>query len=314
MEFDRDVAVVGGGVAGPAAGVFAARADLDTLVLDRGTSSIRQCAHLGNYLGFPGGIRPDRFCDLAHAHLRECGATVRERHVEAVRRIGGPTALVDDERADNEPPDDEPPDGEPAGFRVETDDGALTARRVVAATKYDAAYLAPLDDGDLLVGDAPGEADGSADAGRDVDPDAVDADGRTAIPGLYVAGPLGGTPDQALISAGHGARVGRALAIDVLEDRGHWPAAAELYHDWRTPTEAYEEGWAERFRERFVSEAPADVDPDRARRVAGEIVERERDHSLTGAAVERRRERGWRALLAEVPDDAIRAYVEAEMG
>jgi len=299
MKLDRDVAVVGGGLAGPAAGVFAARADLDTLVFDRGTSSIRQCAHLGNYLGFPGGIPPDRFCDLAHAHLRECGATVRERHVEAVRRIEAPT---------------ESPDEASTGFRVETDDGVVTARRVVAATKYDAAYLVPLDGGDLLVADgAAGERDEGADTGHDVDPDAVDADGRTPVPGLYVAGPLGGIPDQALVSAGHGARVGRALAIDALEAAGHWPEAAELYHDWRTPADVYEDGWAERFRERFVADAPADVAPERAERVADGIVERERDHSLSPDEIERRRERGWRALLEAVPDDAIRAYAEREL-
>ena len=52
----RDVAVVGGGPAGSSAAVFTARYGLDTVVFDRGPSSIGRCAHLGNYLGCPAGI------------------------------------------------------------------------------------------------------------------------------------------------------------------------------------------------------------------------------------------------------------------
>ena len=51
-----DVVVIGGGPAGCAAGIFTARYGLDTVLFDRGRSSIQRCAHLENYLGFPAGI------------------------------------------------------------------------------------------------------------------------------------------------------------------------------------------------------------------------------------------------------------------
>ncbi|MFC6726873.1 FAD-dependent oxidoreductase, partial [Halobium palmae] len=95
--FDRDVVVVGGGPAGCSAGVFTARYGLDTLVFDRGNSSLRQCAHLENYLGFPGGIDVETFYALAHDHAEEAGCTIVADMVERVRR---PDAVDDPEGGD----------------------------------------------------------------------------------------------------------------------------------------------------------------------------------------------------------------------
>ena len=55
----HDVVIVGGGPAGCSAGVFCAREGLDTVMFDRGRSSIQRCAHLENFLGFPKGIDID---------------------------------------------------------------------------------------------------------------------------------------------------------------------------------------------------------------------------------------------------------------
>ncbi len=52
-DFEYDVAIVGGGPTGCSAGVFTARYGLDTVLFDRGRSSIASCAHLENYLGSP---------------------------------------------------------------------------------------------------------------------------------------------------------------------------------------------------------------------------------------------------------------------
>lgn len=52
-DFDYDVVIVGGGPAGCSAGVFTGRYGLDTVIFDRGRSSLRRCAYLENYLGFP---------------------------------------------------------------------------------------------------------------------------------------------------------------------------------------------------------------------------------------------------------------------
>lgn len=51
-DSEFDVVIVGGGPAGCSAGVFCAREGLDTVIFDRGRSSLQRCAHLENYLGF----------------------------------------------------------------------------------------------------------------------------------------------------------------------------------------------------------------------------------------------------------------------
>jgi hypothetical protein len=112
----HDVVVAGGGAAGLSAALFVARAGLDTVVLDGGKSAIRQCAHLENYLGFPGGVAPETFLELGRTQVREEGVAVRDERVVDVT----PTE---------------------AGFRVETTDGETTATRVVAASAYDGAFL-----------------------------------------------------------------------------------------------------------------------------------------------------------------------------
>jgi len=90
------VAVVGGGPAGCSAAVFAARFGLDVAVFDRGPSSLARCAHLGNYLGFPGGIDVETFTELMHAYVEACGGAVRSRTIESVRSIAssGPTSTT----------------------------------------------------------------------------------------------------------------------------------------------------------------------------------------------------------------------------
>ena len=55
---DHDVVVAGGGASGLATAVFTARYGLDTAVFDGGKAAITQCAHVENYLGFPGGLTP----------------------------------------------------------------------------------------------------------------------------------------------------------------------------------------------------------------------------------------------------------------
>jgi len=75
--FDHDVVVVGGGPAGCAAGVFTARYGLDTMIFDRGRSSIQRCAYLENYLGFPRGSTSKRCTGC-------CTITPRRRAVRSL--------------------------------------------------------------------------------------------------------------------------------------------------------------------------------------------------------------------------------------
>ncbi|GAA0232162.1 NAD(P)/FAD-dependent oxidoreductase [Haladaptatus pallidirubidus] len=113
----RDVVVVGGGASGLSAAVFLARYGLDTLVIDGGSAAIRQCVHLENYLGFPGGIPPETFLALSKEQAEFAGAEITDGLVVAAEK-------TDD------------------GFRVATKDGReVEANRLIAASVYDDEYL-----------------------------------------------------------------------------------------------------------------------------------------------------------------------------
>lgn len=78
---ERDV-VGGGGAAGLSAAVFLARYGLETLVLARGQSAIHQCAQLENYLGFSGGVSPERFRALGRSLADEESRSTTDRTEE----------------------------------------------------------------------------------------------------------------------------------------------------------------------------------------------------------------------------------------
>jgi len=172
----REVLVVGGGVAGLTAALFTARAGLDTLVVDGGESILRRNAHLENFPGFPAGVNPRLFADMLHAQATRNGVDLVEGHITTIER--------DDEE-----------------FVATADDGTrVAAERVVAASWSNSDYLDPL---------APEtRSAGSKTFLED------DGHGRTDVDGLYVAGRLGERYHQAIVSAGDGAEVGIALIHD----------------------------------------------------------------------------------------------------
>jgi thioredoxin reductase len=177
-DANRDVVVVGGGVAGLSAATFTARHGLDTLVVDdAGTGSIlRRNAHVENVPGFPAGVNPRLLLDLMAEGADEAGCERRRGTVDRV-------ATTDE------------------GFRVETAAGdRIDATAVVAATKNVTDYLDGID------------GVGIVDRGKSF----VDTDerGRTGVDGLYAAGRLAEKPHQVAVCAGHGAEV----AITLLED------------------------------------------------------------------------------------------------
>jgi len=295
---EHDVAVVGGGAAGLAAAVFTARYGLDTVVFDGGKAAITQCAHVENYLGFPGGVSPERFLDLGRAQAAHEGATVRDERVTAVRP-------------------------HEAGFVVETVDGEYIAGRVVVAAAYDGDVLAPVAEAvdraavDADEGDDRDDGDNEGDEGEDNDGDGEDADdlfvstdaGRTELEGLYVAGWMSDeTAHQVGINVGHGARVGLALARDEMSDR-YWPAVGERYVDWVVHEGRYGgDDWDEHVDEWFDREmlpAEGDLDQeaiDAAREdLKGEFLGR----GIDADERERREREGQRLLLDHVDDDMI---------
>ncbi|ELY60278.1 FAD-dependent pyridine nucleotide-disulfide oxidoreductase [Natronococcus amylolyticus DSM 10524] len=214
----RDVCIVGGGVAGLAASIFTARAGLDTLVVDGGESILARNASLENYPGFPDGIDARRYLQLTREQAKNAGATFELGHVEGVTAIDE-TVL---ER----------------GFVLETDGGdPLEARRVIAASWSDSDYLVPLDVGRLQRGNKHFVS--------------VDEGGRTAVDGVYAAGRIADEPHQAIIAAGHGAKVGFAVIHD---------ADVNYYQDWVVP-EGYFTG-----RGREVPPACEEIDDEERRR------------------------------------------------
>ena len=194
---DRDVVVVGGGVAGLSAAVFTARQGLDTLVVDPGESILRRNAHLENFPGFPLGVNARQLLDLLAEQAENAGADRLDARVTRV-------AVVES--------DDDGRGGD-ARFAVTTDGGdRIRTRYVVAATKNEVGYLDGVDGVGIL------------DRGKAyVD---VDERGRTGVDGLYAAGRLAEKPHQAAVCAGHGAEV----AVTLLEDDD-----APFYHDWVAP-------------------------------------------------------------------------------
>ncbi|WP_227376447.1 NAD(P)/FAD-dependent oxidoreductase [Haladaptatus halobius] len=175
-----DVLIVGGGVAGLSAGIFTARADLDTLVVNDGVSILHRNAILENFPGFPAGIDSRLYCLMLEEQAERAGCARLDARVSDVSRA--------DEN------------GESDGFAVDTDEETVEADRVVAASWSDSAYL----DGLGLDFEQSGSKQFVS----------VDDAGRTAVEGLYAAGRLAEQYHQAIVSAGHGSQVGLTVVED----------------------------------------------------------------------------------------------------
>jgi len=282
---DRDVVVVGGGAAGLSAAVFLARYGLETLVLARGKSAITQCAHVENYLGFPGGIGPERFLELGRTHVEAEGGTVRERRVTAV--------VPDDAHS-------------PGRFAVETTGETVLADRVVVAAAYDGDILEPLAD-ELDIEPAQ-----SAD---EEDPFVPTEEGGTAVDGLYVAGWMSDeSVHQVSANAGHGARVGVAVAREEMSER-YWPAVGDRYVDWVVHDGRYGgEEWADHVEEWFEREmlpAPEGVDEALIERACQDLKAEFLGRCVGADELETRQRRSQRLLLEALDDDVIAEYAES---
>jgi hypothetical protein len=279
-EYDRDVVIVGGGPAGCAVGVFTARYGLDTVIFDRGRSSIQRCAFLENYLGFPAGVDVETLYGLIHDHAEEAGCEVIPDLVESVERT------------------------DEGGFVVDPQEGdSVTARRVVAATRYDGEYMRGLDDDAAMF--ETYEHDGETH--ETFDGEYADDDGKTPVEGLYVATPC--TEDrQAIMAAGRGARVGLRVVEDTRRERGY-PESVSDHYDWRRQESDLDREWSDRdrWRDWFDDRLPDDHDLDEERRV--ELRERDIDRSfetyLTDEEIERRAVRGQKRLLDHIDDGLV---------
>ncbi len=186
-----DVVIVGGGVAGLSTGLFTARADLDTLVVNDGVSILHRNAILENFPGFPAGIDSRLFCLMLEEQAERAGCARLDAKVSDVTRA------------------------DEGGFSVETDAETIDAERVVAASWSDSSYL----DGLGLDFEQSGSKQFVS----------TDDTGRTDLDGLYVAGRLAEQYHQAIVSAGHGSQVGLTIVHDADPDFYHDWVAPESY-------------------------------------------------------------------------------------
>lgn len=282
---EYDVVIVGGGPAGCSAGVFTARAELDTVIFDRGRSSLRQCAHLENYLGFPGGIDIEMFYDLMHAHAETAGCDIVPDLVESVTRSA------------NE------------GFIVETQENrSLRTDRVVATTRYSSEYLKPLDDADEMFK----THDHGGEEHEHFDRTYADPDGRTPIDGLYVASPLEEVSHETITVAGHGALVGRQVTGDVRRHKGYWDEIAERV-DWVRQERARDEEWSDRdrWREFFENHVPDEhgLSDDELVELREAEIDDHLNAYITDDEISQRKQQAHDQILEHLDTDRIRAYL-----
>jgi len=289
-KYDHDVVVGGGGPAGCSAGVFCAREGLDTVIFDRGNSSIQRCAYLENYLGFPAGIDIETFYDLMHDHATTAGCEIVPDLVESV------------ERADGED-----------GFSITPQDGdPVTARRVVAATRYDGEYMRGLDDDAMF---ETYEHDGEEH--ERFDRSYPDHDGTTPVEGLYVASPSEEADTQAIMAAGRGARVAHRVIADARMDDGWWEAVADGV-DWVRREAELDDEWADRgrwvewFDDYYGEEAPVDPDSERFRRVRKADIDDSLSSYVSPEEIDSRAAAGQETLAAHLDPERLVAAVDAQ--
>jgi thioredoxin reductase (NADPH) len=96
MDRAYDVIIIGGGPAGLSAGLYAARASLSTLLIEKGIlgGQIANVEHVENYPGFPEGISGFQLGQAMHQQATKYGLETVAAEVTAIREIIGPRGLL----------------------------------------------------------------------------------------------------------------------------------------------------------------------------------------------------------------------------
>jgi thioredoxin reductase len=174
-----DVAIIGGGPAGASAATFAARAGLQTLVIDADAGMTRR-AMVNNHLGFTDGVSGPDLVEQGKAQAQRAGAEwVHAKVTEAARQA--------------------------EGFAVSTEDGQRFEASQILLAMGANVDLARQMGVELVPGTEP----------RIREVIKVDGAGRTSVPGVWAAGTDAGVSVHTIITAGDGARV----AINLISDR-----------------------------------------------------------------------------------------------
>jgi thioredoxin reductase (NADPH) len=84
----RDMVIIGGGPAGLTAGIYASRAKMDVLLLEKGAygGQIIATSHIENYPGFPDGIGGFELGDLMHNQAQNFGLQIDYRSADGITR------------------------------------------------------------------------------------------------------------------------------------------------------------------------------------------------------------------------------------
>ncbi len=90
-----DVIIIGGGPGGATAALYAARADLKTLVIDKGLTAgaLGLTGKIANYPGVPGEISGAELVKIMRAQAESFGATFVQDKVQAVDLTGDPKSI-----------------------------------------------------------------------------------------------------------------------------------------------------------------------------------------------------------------------------
>jgi len=191
-ETDVDVMIVGAGVAGLSAGIFTARAGLETELINTGTSILNRNAHLENYPGFPRGINPRLLLEMMRDQAEHSGCKITERAATAISRED--TILIDLQGTER------------------------SARRLILASWSDVSYAENIG--------LRTYRNGSKTFVE------TDEDGLTSVPGIFATGRVAGVRHQSIVAAGDGANVGLSVIEDINPDFYHdWVAPAGYFTD-----------------------------------------------------------------------------------
>jgi thioredoxin reductase (NADPH) len=174
-----DVAIIGGGPAGASAATFAARAGLQTVVIDADTGMTRR-AMVNNHLGFIDGVSGPELVEQGKAQAQRAGAEWVQAKVVGAQRQG-------------------------EGFVVSTEDGQRFEASQLLLTMGANVDLARQMSLELVPGTEP----------RIREVIKVDRAGHTSMPGVWAAGTDAGVSVHTIITAGDGARV----AINLISER-----------------------------------------------------------------------------------------------
>ncbi|MBA2743092.1 MAG: NAD(P)/FAD-dependent oxidoreductase [Chthoniobacterales bacterium] len=80
----REVIIIGGGLAGLSAAIYLGRAQRDTLVIDSGHSMAKWEPVVGNYLGFPGGVKGDELLEYGRQQAEAHEVAFAEEEIQSI--------------------------------------------------------------------------------------------------------------------------------------------------------------------------------------------------------------------------------------